>query len=195
MKLIIGLFAALNIAAAAQAGTYKIDPEHSTVMFRVRHLVGHVNGQFDNFSGEFTYDKANPKVWKASATIDATSVDTKVAPRDKHLRSEDFFDVEKYPTLKFVSTKIENVKGDHAKLFGKLTILDVTKTIVLNIEIGGVQKAGDGKEHAGFTATTRINRKDYGLTWNDTIETGGVLVGDDVDITLEIEGILQDKNK
>jgi polyisoprenoid-binding protein YceI len=187
-KLLFALVLAC-VASQAQAATYRIDPDHSTVMFRVRHLVGHVTGAFDKFQGEFSYEPNNPKVWKASATIDAASVDTKVAARDKHLRSDDFFGVEDHPSLSFISTKTTQVKGDHAKLFGKLTIRDTTKTVVLDLEIGGVQKGSDGKEHAAFTATTRFNRKDFGLTWNDTIETGGVLVGDDVDVTLEIEGI------
>ena len=186
------LIAALMLAAsAAQAANYKIDPDHSSVMFRVRHLVGHVTGQFDKFEGTFAYEKGKPQVWKASATIDASSVDTKTKERDKHLRSEDFFDVEKHPSITFVSTKVSNATGEHAKLLGKLTILETTKTVALDLEIGGTQKDGNGLEHAAFTAKTRINRKDFGLTWNDTIETGGVLVGDDVDITLEIEGVLQ----
>jgi polyisoprenoid-binding protein YceI len=183
------MLALMCAASQAQAATYKIDPEHSTVMFRVRHLVGHVTGSFDKFQGEFTYEPGNPKVWKASATIDASSVNTKVAARDKHLRSDDFFSVESYPNLSFVSTKLTGAKGDHAKLVGKLTILDTTKTVALDLEIGGVEKGNDGREHAAFTAKTKLNRKDFGLTWNDTIETGGVLVGDDVDVTLEIEGI------
>lgn len=177
------------LAVPAHAAKYVIDPDHSSVSFRVRHLVGHVTGAFDRFHGDFTYEPGHPKVWKASATIEAASVDTKVEARDKHLRSEDFFDVETHPTLTFVSTKVTPAKGGAAKLIGKLTILETTKTVALDLELGGVQKGSDGKEHAAFTATTRLNRKDFGLTWNDTIETGGVLVGDDVDVTLEIEGI------
>ena len=183
--------ALVSLASQAHAGVYKIDPDHSSVIFRVRHLVGHVTGQFTRFDGFFVYEEANPGVWKASATIDATSIDTKTAKRDEHLRSEDFFDVKNYPTLSFVSTKVTGIKGERAKLLGKLTILDVTKSIALDLEIGGTAKGSDGLEHAAFTAKARIDRKDFGLTWNDTIETGGVLVGDTVDITLEIEGILQ----
>lgn len=189
MKKIIITLALAFLTNAAHSAEYRIDPDHSAVMFRVRHLVGHVTGSFDKFSGSFVYDPKKPEVWKTSATIDAASINTKVEQRDKHLRSEDFFDAQKYPLLRFVSTQISNVKGDHAKLQGKLTILDTTKTVTFNLEIGGVQKGSDGREHAAFTATTRLNRKDFGLTWNDTIETGGVLVGDTVDVTLEIEGI------
>jgi polyisoprenoid-binding protein YceI len=184
------LVSALAAAAVpARAANYKIDPDHSAVSFRVRHLVGHVTGQFDKFAGTFSYEKGKPGVWKASATIDAASIDTKVAARDKHLRSDDFFDVESHPTLTFVSTKATALKGGRAKLLGKLTILDTTKTVALDLEIGGVEKGQDGKERAAFTGKTRLNRKDFGLTWNDTVESGGVLVGDDVEVTLEIEGI------
>lgn len=181
----------IALSPYAHAGVYKIDPDHSSVVFRVRHLVGHVTGQFNRFEGSFVYEKDNPGIWKASATIDAASIDTRTKQRDDHLRSGDFFDVKNYPTLSFVSTKVTGVKGEHAKLLGKLTILDETRPIVFDLEIGGTAKGSDGLEHAAFTAKARIDRKDFGLTWNDTIETGGVLVGDSVDITLEIEGVLQ----
>jgi len=176
-------------ARSAAAAEYAIDPEHSSVLFRVRHLVGRVTGQFDKFSGTFTYEKENPKAWKTAATIDAASINTKTPERDKHLRSADFFEVEKYPTLSFTSTRVDAVKGARAKLLGKLTIHGVTKSVALSLEIGGAAKDPYGNERAAFVATGRINRKDFGLTWNDVLETGGALVGDDVDLTLEIEGI------
>lgn len=190
-RALLAVAAVVALAASGQAGVYKIDPDHSSVMFRVRHLVGHVTGRFNRFDGYFVYEKADPGVWKASATIDASSIDTQTPQRDEHLRSGDFFDVKIYPTLSFVSTKVAGVKDGRAKLLGKLTILDVTKSVAFDLEIGGTAKGSDGLEHAAFTAKARINRGDFGLTWNDTIETGGVLVGDSVDITLEIEGILQ----
>lgn len=180
-----------TLAATARAAAYKIDPDHSSISFRVRHLAGHVIGTFDRFQGDFDYAAGDPKAWKTSATIDAASVDTRVAPRDKHLRSGDFFDAEKHPSITFLSTKITDAKGDHAKLLGKLTILDTTKDVVLDLIMNGTAQGTDGKEHAGFTATTRLNRKDFGLTWSAPVEAGGVLVGDDVDVTLEIEGIRQ----
>src|SRR5262249_29615997 len=126
-----------------------------------------------------------------SATIDASSIDTKVSQRDNHLRSADFFDVAKFPTLTFVSTKVTQAKGDHAKLLGKLTIHGVTKSVALDLTINGTDKDAGGNGRAGFEAATRINRKDFDLTWNDVVESGGVLVGDDVDITIEAEGIRQ----
>jgi polyisoprenoid-binding protein YceI len=181
---------ALALARPALAAHYTIDPDHTTVMFRVRHVIGTVTGTFDKLQGEFTYDKDDPKVWKTSATIDAASVNTRVAARDKHLRSGDFFDVENYPTITFVSTKVTQIKDGHAKLLGKLTILDKTLPIALDLQIGGAFKDPGGDQRAAFTATGRINRKDFGLTWNAAVETGGVLVGDDVDIELDVEGLL-----
>ena len=178
-------------AAAASAAVYKLDPDHTAVTFRVRHLVGHVTGQFDKFDGIFVYDPKNPAVWRASATIDASSIDTRVAARDKHLRSSDFFDVEKYPTLTFVSTKAAQVRKGRAKLLGKLTIHGVTKPIALDLDIGGTEKDAGGNERAAFTATGRIDRKKFGLTWNTYVESGGALVGDQVDITIEAEGVRQ----
>lgn len=183
--------ALILFAVPLRAATYKIDPEHSSVSFRVRHLVGHVTGQFDKFEGSFDYEPAKPAAWKAQAVIDAASIDTKTAARDKHLRSSDFFDVEKFPKLTFVSIKVTGLKGGHAKLLGKLTILETTKPIALDLEIGGLAKGQSGEERAAFSAKGRINRKDFGLTWNDTVETGGVLVGDDVDIAIEVEGVRQ----
>jgi len=189
------LFVAAALAAfgtgPAFAGHYVFDGDHTTVMFKVRHVIGKVAGTFDKFAGEFEFEPGKPEVWKASATIDAASVNTKVAARDKHLRSEDFFDVEDHPTLQFVSTKVSDFKDDKAKLHGNLTIRGTTKPVVFDLEIAGVFKDSGGDQHAAFTATTRINRKDFGLTWNDVVETGGVLVGDDVDIELNVEGMLQ----
>jgi len=181
----------ISLSGFLQAATYKIDPDHSTVGFKVRHLIGNVSGRFDKYQGTFVYDKTNPSIWKAEATIDASSINTNTAKRDEHLRSADFFEVNTYPTLKFVSTKVTDAQGSKAKLLGNLTIHGVTKPVVLDLEMLGEGKDPWGNERASFVATTQINRKDYGLTWNQAIETGGVLVGDDVAITLEIEGIKQ----
>ena len=123
----------------------------------------------------------------ASVTINVASIDTKEAQRDAHLRSADFFEVEKFPTLTFTSTKVQNVKGETFQLVGNLTIKDVTREVVLTVESHGLQKDPWGGERAGFSATTAINREDFGLTWNAALETGGVLVGKDVKITLDVE--------
>lgn len=180
-----------TLSAPLQAATYKIDPDHSTVSFKIRHLIGKVSGRFDKYEGTFTYDKADPKSWKTQATIDAASINTNTPKRDDHLRSPDFFDVKTYPTLSFVSTKVTDIQGSKAKLHGKLTLHGVTKPVVLDLEMLGEGKDPWGNERGSFVATTKINRADYGLTWNEAIETGGVLVGEEVEITLEIEGLKQ----
>lgn len=186
------LLAALILTGAGfptQAASYKIDESHSTVMFKVRHLLGKVSGRFDKFEGTFEYDPANLATLKTKAEIQAASINTNVAKRDEHLRSADFFDTAKYPTLSFVSTKVTDIKGSKAKLQGKLTIHGVTKPVTLDIESLGAAKDPWGNERAALSASTMINRTDYGLTWNQALETGGVLVGEEVEITLEIEGM------
>lgn len=183
-------------ASSLPAATYDIDLDHSSVGFKIRHLIGNVRGSFQKFAGAFDYEVGKPDKWKVSATIETASIFTNVEGRDKHLRSGDFFDVEnpkhpEYKTIKFVSTKIAGVKGETAKIHGNLTIKGITKPVILDMTVGGVIKDPWGNEKAGFTATTKVNRKDFGLTWNKALETGGVMVGDEVTITLEIEGQLK----
>ena len=173
------------------AATYTIDPDHSAVSFKIRHLFSNVQGTFNQFEGTIDYEPGKPENWKTQAVIQAASIDTRVEPRDKHLRSKDFFEVEAYPTLKFISTKVTGVTPQGAKLHGDLTIHGVTKPVVLDLVIHGVGKDPWGNTRAGFTATTQINRKEFGLTWNKAVETGGFLVGDEVEITLEVEGLLK----
>jgi polyisoprenoid-binding protein YceI len=184
---VLGLFLWPSLSWAA---VYKVDPDHTTVSFKVRHLFSKVQGLFNKFEGTIDYEPGKPETWKTSGTIDATSINTNVPERDKHLRSADFFDVEKYPTISYKSTKVTNATETSAKLEGFITIHGVEKPITLDLEIRGAGKDPWGNTRAGFTATTKINRKDFGLNWNQALETGGVLVGDEVEITLEIEGIL-----
>lgn len=174
-------------AAIAAAGQYKIDPEHSSVTFRVRHLFTSVEGRFDEFEGKVTFDPADPAKATVEGTIDASSVNTNVAERDKHLRSKDFFDVANHPKITFKSVEVLEVGGDKksGKMKGKLSIAGVEKNVVLDVSFLGQGKDPYGNEKAGFAATTKINRKDFGLKWNDTLETGGVLVGDDVEIRID----------
>ncbi len=169
------------------AAVYEIDKEHSQVGFKVRHLLSNVNGTFDEFDGKISYEPGKPETWKAEATIQAASLNTKVKERDKHLRSADFFDVEKYPTLTFKSTKITSLSETTATMEGLLSLHGIEKPVTLDVQIHGVGKDPWGNVKAGFTATTKINRKDFGLNWNQALETGGVLVGDDIEITLEVE--------
>lgn len=171
------------------AATYKVDADHSSVIFKVRHLLSKVTGRFNKYEGTFDYDPANLSTFKASATIDASSIDTNTAKRDEHLRSADFFDVAQFPTLSFVSKKVSQIKGTTGKLSGDLTIHGVKKSVVFDLEFMGVAKDPWGNERASVVAVTKINRGDFGLTWNQAIETGGVLVGEEVEIILEIEGL------
>ena len=191
-RAIIAVAGALLLLAEVQfasAGQYKIDPDHTTVSFRVRHLFTSVDGRFDKFDGTITFDPAKPETAAVDGTIDAASVNTNVTERDKHLRSADFFDVENHPKLLFKSTKVTEVAPDktHGKMAGLLNIRGVEKEVVLDVTFHGQGKDPWGNFKAGFSAATRINRKDFGLKWNDTLETGGLLVGDDVDIRIDVE--------
>jgi polyisoprenoid-binding protein YceI len=188
MSLALTLAAVLT-APPVWAATYAVDNDHSSVGFRIRHLFSNVTGSFDNFEGQITYVPGQPEQWTVNATVKADSISTRVAARDKHLRSADFFDVEKYPTLSFKSTEVTDVSGDTAKLHGLLSIHGVEKPVVFDLTVHGEGKDPWGNVRSGFTATTRINRKEFGLNWNQALETGGVLVGDEVDLILEVEGL------
>lgn len=172
--------------------TYVIDADHSTLGFTIRHAgIGKTRGQFDEFNG--TIEVANdstPTGSTASATIKATSVNTRNNDRDNHLRSADFFDVETYPEWTFVTTGVSGSKESFT-LTGDLTIHGVTKPVDLEVEFLGAATDPFGNDRAAFEASTVISRKDFGLTWNAALEAGGVLVGDKVTITLEIEAIKQ----
>jgi polyisoprenoid-binding protein YceI len=174
------------------ADNYVIDPDHSGVSFTIRHLLSKVKGNFNEFEGSFVYDPDHPELWKAEATIQAASIDTNVAQRDKHLRSADFFDVEKYPTITFKSLKVTNVTPTNAKVEGLLNMHGVEKPVTLDLEIHGVAKDPWGNVRSGFTATGKVNRKDFGLTWNQALETGQLLVGEEVEINIEVEGLLKE---
>jgi polyisoprenoid-binding protein YceI len=169
---------------------WNFDTTHSSVNFHVRHLmVSKVHGRFASWSGNLVFDPEDPTRSSVEVVIDAGSVDTKEPKRDEHLRSPDFFDVEKYPQLTFKSTKVDKTSDDTLDVHGDLTIHGVTRPVVLTVEIGGVAKDPWGGTRAGFSAKTSISRKDFGLTWNVALETGGILVGDKIDIGLEIEAI------
>src|SRR3989338_4022307 len=166
-----GMFLLPTISWAA---VYKVDVDHTTVSFKVRHLFSKTQGLFNKFEGTIEYEPGKPETWKTSGMIDATSINTNVAERDKHLKSADFFDVEKYPVITFKSTAVTNATETNAKLEGFLTIHGVEQPVVLDLEIHGVGKDPWGNTRAGFTATTKINRKDFGLNQSPTLETGGV---------------------
>ena len=189
MRRILIVAAALAVlSTAVRAADYEIDPAHTQIGFKAKHIVGKVPGRFTKFSGAFTYDPKNPDAWKAEATIDAASINTDVEARDKHLKSDAFFDVVKCSTITFKSTKVGDVKGDHFKLSGDLTMHCVTKPITLDVEVNGTGKDPWGNESASFSATASVNRQDWGISWNKTLDSGGVLVGDTIDLILEVTG-------
>jgi len=171
--------------------TYAIDKTHSEVAFEVRHLLTKVRGRFSDFSGAVRFDRDHPEQSSATVTIDASSVDTGTADRDAHLRSDDFFAVGTYPTLTFTSSRVVKTGDDTYDVAGTLTIRGIAKDITLPVTYLGTAKDPWGNARAGFEATVTVNRKDFGLTWNAALETGGFLVGDDVRITLSIQAIVQ----
>jgi len=171
--------------------TYEIDPAHSSAQFSVRHMmITNVRGGFSSVKGTVVYDADNPSASTVEATIDVNTIATLDAQRDTHLKSADFLDSEKYPTITFKSTKIESAGPDEAKVTGDLTIHGVTKEVVLKVE-GPTQEGKDpwGNLRIGASATTKIKRSDFGLTWNAALETGGIMVGDDLKIDLEVQMI------
>jgi polyisoprenoid-binding protein YceI len=174
-----------------RADTWTIDPEHSNVGFKVRHMmVSNVRGNFGAFSGTAEINDRDIAVSSVMVKIDTSSINTGVAKRDSHLRSPDFFDTARYPHMTFTSRKVEKAGQERLKIYGDLTMRGVKKQVVLDVE--GPSKAYRdpwGNMRRGATATATINRRDFGLVWNKAIEAGGVLVGDEVNITLEIEMI------
>lgn len=182
----------LSCNSFLHAEKYSIDPVHSEVSFTIAHMViSKVRGRFDKFSGEFSYDEKDPKSWSTNVMIEASSINTNHEMRDKDLRSSNFFDVEKFPTLTFKSTEVMNAAKNKAKLKGLLTIHGVTKPVVLDLTMGGIVKDPWGNVRAGFEALTKINRKDFGIAYNKMLETGGMIVGEEVAIEIHIEGIQQ----
>jgi polyisoprenoid-binding protein YceI len=172
-----------------RAGTWTLDPSHSEVTFSVRHMmISKVRGTFGVKSATMIAPE-NPLDAKVEASVDVTSIDTKDEGRDGHLRSADFFDTENFPTMEFVSTGTR-VEGGDFFVDGDLTIRGTTKPVSFEFEFGGFGQDPYGKSKAGASATTTINREDFGLTWNAALETGGVLVGKDVTITLDLQGSL-----
>jgi polyisoprenoid-binding protein YceI len=174
---------------ATSKTTWNIDPTHSVAEFKVKHMmIAHVKGSFSKVSGALTFDEADLDKSRIEASIDAGSIDTRDAQRDAHLRSADFLDVEKFPTLAFKSQHIRVIRDGELAIEGDLTIHGITRKAVFTVE-GPTPPAKDpwGNTRVAISGTTKINRKDYGLTWNAALETGGILVGEEITITLEVE--------
>ena len=182
----------MSTSAPPQAATtWNIDPVHSVAEFKVKHMmITNVKGQFSVLTGSLSLDGANPVNSRVEASLDAASLTTRDAQRDAHLKSPDFFDVEKFPTLHFASTAVKRIAEGELEVVGDLTIHGVTREVVFAVE-GPTPPGKDpwGNTRIGLSATTKINRRDFGLTWNAALETGGILVGDDVAITLDVQFI------
>lgn len=171
--------------------TWNIDTTHSSIEFSVRHMMfTKVRGRFSDWSAELDLDENNLEKSSVRVTIDASSIDTRNEKRDAHLRSPDFFDIESFPTLSFASTRVEK-KGSNLLITGNLTIHGETREVVLEAERTGQGQDPWGNIRLGFAADTKISRKDFGLTWNQALETGGVLVGDAITISLEVQAMAQ----
>ena len=191
MSTTVALTAAFLLPAKAATSTWQIDPNHSSAQFAVRHLgLSTVRGAFTKVNGGVEFDSSDVSKSSVNVTIDAASVDTRVENRDKDLRSDHFFEVEKYPTITFKSTKVEQVAPGQLKVTGDLTIHGTTKSVVLDVE-GPTAPVKDpwGNQRAAVSATTKINRQDFGVKWNATMDNGGLVVGNDVTITIDVEMI------
>lgn len=172
--------------------TWQIDSAHSHIAFSARHMmISKVRGRFENFSGVINFNENNPAASTVNVEIEAASINTRMGQRDDHLRSADFLDAANHPALTFASKRIDVTGENNGKLVGDLTIRDITKEVVLDVEYAGQAKSPWGMFSAGFSASTTINRKDWGLEWNASLETGGVLVGDAITIDIELELVKQ----
>jgi polyisoprenoid-binding protein YceI len=186
--IVLAIGFSLALLAAAQTSTWTIDPNHSTAQFTVRHLgISNVSGGFTKVSGTVVLNDKDITQSEVNATIDVNSVDTRVADRDKDLRSPNFFDAEKYPTIEFKSKRIVN-NGGKLQLVGDLTLHGTTREVTLDVD-GPTPELSDpwGNLRRGFSATTTINRKDFGVVWNNTLKTGEAVVGDNVKIQIDVE--------
>jgi polyisoprenoid-binding protein YceI len=195
IALTAGLAAALSLPAAAANSNWQIDPAHSSAQFSVRHMaISTVRGAFSKVTGSVVFDDKDVSKSTVEVTIDANSVDTRVPDRDNDLRSEKFFDVAHYPSITFKSKKVEQVAPGKLKVTGDLTIRGTTKEVVLDVE-GPTPPMKDpwGNTRNAATATTKINRQDFGVKWNATLDNGGVVVGDDVSIIIDVELVKKDK--
>jgi len=189
LRIALVALALATAAATAIAAPEKftIDRAHSEMGFDVRHFFSKVHGRFEDFQGTIVFDANDPSKISVEGTATTASISTDNERRDSHLRSADFFDAEKYPTLSFKSTKVTADGKNKYKVAGDLTLRGVTKPVVFEAEYLGSGDTGDGRVKAGFTATTTVNRKDFGINWNKTFDNGSVMLGDDVTLVLSIE--------
>lgn len=191
-RIILSLLLTALLASLASAGTWKVDVPHSSVNFSVRHMViSKATGRFGKFSGLIEFDVDKMQTGSVELTVQMESIDTNDEDRDNHLRSEDFFETAKYPTMTFTSTAVGELKDGKFSLTGDLTIKDVTRSVTFDCDFHGVLEKGPrGISRAGFSAVTKINRQDYNITWSRTLDAGGLMLGNDVEISIEIEAVL-----
>ena len=187
MKTTLTLALTLAASAAFSQDVYNVDKVHSEVAFRVRHFVSKVSGRFDDFSGTITIVPGKPAASSVEFAIKTASINTANTGRDNHLRSADFFDAEKNPEITFKSTKIAPVDANTFNVTGIFTMHGTAKELTLPVDFGGTVTDSRGTEKAGFSLTTKLNRKDYGIVWNQTLDSGGMMLGDEVEITVNIE--------
>jgi polyisoprenoid-binding protein YceI len=182
---------AAPVSAPGTTETWTIDPSHASVGFAVRHLmISTVRGSFAGVTGTALYDPKNPAASKVEASINCSTVTTGVAKRDAQMKGPDFFDTAKYPSMKFVSKRVEPAGDGKLKITGDLTINATTRAVVLDVDgPSAVVRDAQGRDKIGLNATTKINRKEYGLHWNSALETGGILVGEEVTLTLDVQFI------
>jgi len=172
--------------------SWTIDPAHSEITFNVRHMmITNVRGRMERFTGTIDFDEENPALSTVDVQIEAASVNTRDAQRDAHLRSADFFNADTYPYLTFKSKRVDVIDEDQGRIYGDLTIRDITRPVTLDVTYNGLATSPWGQTVAGFSATTKINRQDWGLTWNVPLANGGVLVGERITLSLEVELIKQ----
>ena len=188
---VLALSLALASAAQASPSTWAIDPSHSQVGFSIRHFFSKVPGSFTKYSGTIVYDPEKPTASTVKAEIEATSISTNNERRDNHLRSEDFFYVEKFPTITFESTKVTSVGDGKLMVEGNLTMRGVTKPATLDVTFLGAGPGMQGEQRAGFEAVTKVNRKDFNILWNKALDHGGTMLGDDVEIRIGVEGVIR----
>jgi polyisoprenoid-binding protein YceI len=193
MKQLTAAIAVLSIAGAtaAPAATYSINKPHTMATFKIRHWVSNVEGRFDGIDGVIRYDPKDPAASSVEMTVDAKSVNTNNPNRDNDLRSDHFFDTERCPTLTFKSSKVVAKDASHLEVTGDLTMRCVTKQVTVPVEFLGTQKMKEGAEKAGFETVFTVDRKDYGILWNQVLDNGAVMLGDDVKITISVEADLQ----
>lgn len=187
MKTPLALTLVLAAATTFSQDIYNVDKTHSEVTFRVRHFVSKVSGRFDDFSGTISVVPGNPAASSVEFTIKTASINTANTGRDTHLKSADFFDAENNPEITFKSTKITPVDEDTFDVTGQFTMHGVTKELTIPVDFGGTMTDSRGTEKAGFALTTKLNRKDYGIVWNRALDAGGVMLGDEVEVTVNIE--------